>query len=189
MSESQSIQQKLYRIAVVFLAVVGIIMFLTSTISRIHAACESKDYILTTGTVSDIWSKNEKSTKRRQGDYLVYGFSVKYQPTGSLREKVLNTDYVFRSPRTVGEEVSVMYHRKNTSEAYIAEKDWLTGKYIPLTKTYDMWLGASIAIMGAALALCGWTQQWKNENKGLVMFFVGIIIAIIGVVFFSANEI
>ena len=188
MSERERAQKKAYRVMMVIIGGLGIIFLLGSTIDRFCAAYESKDYILTTGTVSHVSERKETTTGRYRRTYKKYQLAVKYQPRDSITEESLTTDYVFYSPRKLGEKMHVMYHKKQAGKDYIAKKDWLTGKYISLTKKYDMWLGISIAFVAIAVALYGYSLQWENKIKAYVIAGVGILFIIIGMVICNKNK-
>lgn len=129
----------------------GIILLLTSFVSRFAKASESDNYTLTTGTVTKVQMTKERSTSRRAGYSYVYRYNIwiDYKADGAWL-----TDTLFLSNNIdemeVGEEVQVMYNNELSSKSYLAKKDWLTGKYLPAEPGYDL-----LAVIGIAFGLVG----------------------------------
>ena len=71
-------------------------------------------------------------------EYAIPGTSLKQHVTESYSSNLFS----------MGDEVPVMCQKDPPHKAYAAKKDWLTGAYLPISKSYNASLILSIVLLG-----------------------------------------
>lgn len=118
---------------------------------RLFDAVQSEKYAPFAGTVTNVIEGMRASTSRKHsGDIPYYNVWVGYSPFVDLDFEIeIDFESTFNKWE-VGDKVTVMHRIDSGDVAYVAKKDWLTGKYLPIEKNYDIPL-----IIAAVLTVLG----------------------------------
>lgn len=157
----------------------GIILAVLSTQSRFQAAADSVYYERTQGRIVKTYSYEHEDSD----DNIYYTYSAEVSYDADNQTYRIETDDFYDSKPTRGKYVDVMYRIENPSDSYVAEKDWLTKKYIPMGKDSDMKLFASIFLCSFGVIAYGMLCVSKiNAKAGYGMLGGGIfLIGVTGV--------
>ncbi len=146
-------------IIIIALIIIGISMFF-----RISDGLKSKDYAHVDGNVSFIDTYKTRVGRKVSSNRVI---SVRYTPEGSDLEYVVDgPDGSIKSAK-IGDTFRVYYKENNPNNAYIAEKDWLTRRYIHKGKNYSIPLviGAVVFFIGYAFLSDGIKANKMKKQK------------------------
>lgn len=115
------------------LSIAGIILCI-NMICRIVDAGETREYVQVTGIVT---FANESSEWRAGKRSYSYNVGIEYQPQGYLTTEYITESYSFNL-FSKGDAVPVLYRKDAVYDAYVAKKDWVTGAYLPVSKSYNV---------------------------------------------------
>jgi len=124
------------------LRIAGIILCV-NVLCRVADAARSMEYVQVSGTVTKTQTTDELHAGKRSYTYHVW---ATYPIQGMDWSQYISEDYSFDMFST-GDNVSVLYRKDDFFEAYIAKKDWMTGAYLPVSKSYNIPLAISIVLM------------------------------------------
>ena len=114
-------------IGVVCLLIAAAILFFSQH-SRFVDAGNANQYRLIEGKVTDVTRHTHQSD---DGTSYSYSAEVSYTVDGEHYTQETEDDF---SRNPYGDKMFVMYKPQNPSEGYVAEKDWMTGKYLPYSE-------------------------------------------------------
>lgn len=119
--------------------IAGIILCINVT-SRIVASQKTKEeYVQVMGTVTKVYVTTEQKYSRAAKGMVestTYDVRIEYQPLGDILPNSIAED--LNDKYSEGDIVPVIYKKDAVYDGYIAEKDWLTGAYLPITKYYNV---------------------------------------------------
>lgn len=90
------------------------------------------------GTVTKVYVTTEQKYSRAAKGMVestTYDVRIEYQPLGDILPNSIAED--LNDKYSEGDIVPVIYKKDAVYDGYIAEKDWLTGAYLPITKYYN----------------------------------------------------
>lgn len=115
------------------IGIAGIILCI-NVFCRMVDAGKSRDYVQVMGTVTMTYTTEHWIGRNRGYDYHVL---IVYRPWGDLLKYSVSESYSFNM-FSKGDTVPVLYRKDAVYEAYVAKKDWMTGAYLPVSKSYNM---------------------------------------------------
>lgn len=122
--------------------IAGIILCINVTCRMVDAG-KSKEYVQVMGTVTMTQETSEWHAKKKSYDYYVW---LDYQPQGHLNTYSIFESYSFNL-FSEGDSVPVLYRKDAADKAYAAKKDWMTGAYLPVRKSYNMPLIIAVILL------------------------------------------
>lgn len=125
------------------LRIAGIILCV-NVLCRVVDAGKSREYVQVSGTVTKTQTTDELRAGKRLYTYHVW---VTYPIQGMDWPQYISEKNSSFDMFSTGDHVPVLYRKDNFFEAYIAKKDWMTGAYLPASKSYNIPLVISIVLM------------------------------------------
>lgn len=156
--------------------IIGILVAVFSTKSRFQAAADSVNYEKTQGRIVMTYSHQHEDSD--DDTYYTYSADINFH-VGS-QEYFFETDDFYDSRPDDGDRVEVMYRESNPDDCYVAEKDWLTGKFIPAGKDSDMMIFLALFLFSFGFMLYGMQIGGKVGGS---MLGIGLLLIGIGGVF------
>ena len=165
-------------ITAIIMGILVCVLFITGMISRKNAEKKSNEYQHATAIIMEY---EEHEHEDSDGDeYYTYSATIRYEAGTEILTQ--STKDIFRYEPEIGESIDVMYHPKNSNEYYVAEKDWLTGKFFPSDFSGDGLLFSGVLCLSFFVILVGFLIP--GDKAGAVCISFGLIlIGLSGIVF------
>lgn len=147
-SETQTKENKFFRaIGKWMLWIAGIILCINVISRVVDGVKTAEEFVLTTGTVTKEQVTYEwRRAAGRSQELPSYHIWVKYQPQGGILPSSI-TEIYSEDMFSKGDTVSVIYRKDAVYDAYVAQKDWMTGAYLPITRSYNTFFIISIVLL------------------------------------------
>ena len=118
----------------IFFFVIAAVIIVVNLFVRFYDIHKSADYKHVDGVVSSIDKQSHYYARKRRYKTTV---SVIYSPEGTdMNYFVSNSGFMMQFAKK-GDVYRVYYKESNPRDAYIAEKDWLTGRYVHAGRDYN----------------------------------------------------
>lgn len=117
--------------------IAGIILCI-NVLCRMVDARKSIEYVQVTGTVTMTQvTKEWVRAGNRSREMPRYHVWINYPIQGYEYSEILTETYSF-DMFSKGDTVPVLYRKDAVYKAYVAKKDWMTGAYLPVSKSYNL---------------------------------------------------
>ncbi len=170
-------------IVMIALIITGIVFGYFTITSRFKDNDKSDDYLAADGEIIDVEKYRHQGS---ENDYYTYTAEITCVIDGE--ERVVSTPDEVKKKLKVGRNVIVLYKEGMPEDYYIAQKDWLTGKYLTLGSQNDMLLFMSIFFLTCGMLLTGMRLK-KGMAQSLVICCPLMILGIFGAWVGIANRV